>query len=31
MNRQKVIIAVLGVLLLSSVAIGFYSYLGDRD
>jgi len=31
MNRQKVIIAVLGVLLLSSVVIGLYSHYGDRE
>ena len=31
MDRQKVIIVVLAVLLLSSVAAGFYSHRGDRE
>ena len=31
MNRQKVIIGLLGVLLLSSVAAGLYSYRGDQE
>ncbi len=31
MNRQTVIIVVLAVLLLSSVAAGFYSHRGDRE
>ena len=31
MNKQGVVIGVLGVLLLSSVAMGFYSHLSDRE